>query len=82
MIETKVFCDKCRKEIKCIPPGPDSSVIRLEGEKYIQTIKGPYNTSLPKVRTLFDDSPYPTEIMLCHDCSFLFKKYMDAFWKK
>lgn len=29
-----------------------------------------------------DKSPYPTEIMLCHDCSLLFKKYMDAFWKK
>ena len=82
MVETKVFCDKRKKEIKCIPPGLDGSLIKLEGEKHIQTIKGPYNISLPEERTLFDDSPYPTEIMLCHDCSLLFKKYMDAFWKK
>lgn len=82
MIETKVFCDKCKKEIKCIPPGPDSSVIKLEGEKRIQIVKGPLGTSFPRDYTIFDDSPYPTEIMLCHDCGLLFKKYMDAFWKK
>lgn len=39
MIETKFFCDKCRKEIKCIPPGPDSSVITLEGENISKWIK-------------------------------------------
>lgn len=82
MIETKIFCDKCKKEIKCIPPGPDSSLIKLEDESHIQAIKGPYNASLPKESTLFDDSPYPTEIVLCHNCSLLFKKYMDAFWEK
>ena len=82
MIETKVFCDKCKKEIKCIPPGPDGSVIKLKGEKQIQIIKGPYDTSFPREYTIFDKSPYSTEIMLCHDCSLLFKKYMDAFWKK
>lgn len=82
MIETKIFCDKCKKEIRCIPPGPDSSMIKLEGEKHIQAIKGPYNTSFPREHTIFDDSPYPTEIMLCHNCGLLFKKYMDAFWKK
>lgn len=82
MIETKVFCDKCKKEIKCIPPGPDGSVIKLEGEKQIQIINGPCDTSFPREYTIFDESHYPTEIMLCHDCSLLFKKYMDAFWKK
>ena len=41
MIETKIFCDKCKKELMCIPPGPDSSVIKLDGEKHIQAIKGP-----------------------------------------
>ena len=82
MVEVKYYCDRCKKEIRCIPPGPDSSVIRLEGEKYIQVIKGPYNMSLSKEITLFEDSLYPTEIVLCHNCSLLFKKYMDAFWEK
>lgn len=48
MIETKIFCDKCKKEIRCILPGPDSSMIKLEGEKHIQAIKCPYNTSFPR----------------------------------
>lgn len=82
MIETKVFCDKCRKEIKCIPPGPDGSIITLEGEKHVQVIKGPRGMSFSKEYTIFDDSPYPEKIMLCHDCSLLFRKYLDAFWKK
>ena len=49
MIETKIFCDKCRKEIKCIPPGPDSSVITLEGEKHFEMDKD-LGTFLPASR--------------------------------
>lgn len=82
MIETKVFCDKCRKEIKCIPPGSDSSVITLEGERHVRIVKGPGVLSRPQEYTIFDGGPYPKEIMLCHDCSLLFKKYLNAFWKK
>ena len=49
MIETKIFCDKCRKEIKYIPPGPDSSVITLEGEKHFEMDKD-LGTFLPASR--------------------------------
>lgn len=82
MIEAKIFCDKCRKEIKCIPPGPDSSVITLEGEKHFEMDKDLGIFCQPQEHTIFDDGPYPKQIMLCHDCSLLFKKYLDAFWKK
>lgn len=82
MIETKIFCDKCRKEIKYIPPGPDSSVITLEGEKHFEMDKDLGTSYQPQEHTIFDDGPYPKQIMLCHDCSLLFKKYLDAFWKK
>lgn len=55
MIETKIFCDKCRKEIKCIPPGPDSSVITLEGEKHFEMVEGAF--CQPQEHTIFDDYP-------------------------
>lgn len=41
-----------------------------------------YDNETKKMMIDYDDGPYPKQIMLCHDCSLLFKKYLDAFWKK
>lgn len=56
--------------------------MNIEDEKHFEMDKDLGAFYQPQEHTIFDDNPYHKQIMLCHDCSLLFKKSLDAFWKK
>lgn len=81
MVVTKIYCDKCKKELKSFPPY-ESSKVTIDSETWVKPFEGLYGAKfIHEVHLFGEDDDIPAEFILCHDCGVKFKKYLKNFWK-
>lgn len=75
MVETKYYCDRCKKELN----DPPSTII-IESESEVVAQKVGKHFLIPKREFLFGFDKQG--FMLCPKCSRRFKKYWDQYMKE